>query len=93
MQMITIRVRPMDLSAAMTAMRKWLDERRCEPSNFTLRRSGDTMSICAVFATMLMVRRSKRASRVGHNNGNRIPSLNSWNGCSRTDISDADRAG
>jgi hypothetical protein len=49
MQMITIRVRPMDLSAAMTAMRKWLDERRCEPSNFTLRRSGDTMSIYAVF--------------------------------------------
>ena len=37
MQMIAIRVRPRDLSAEMAAMRKWLDEHRCEPSNFTFR--------------------------------------------------------
>jgi hypothetical protein len=49
MQTIAIRVRAMDLSAAMAAMRKWLDEHRCEPSNFTFHRSGNTISIYAVF--------------------------------------------
>jgi hypothetical protein len=49
MQMIAIRVRPRDLSAEMAAMRKWLDEHRCEPSNFTFRRSGDIIAIYAVF--------------------------------------------
>jgi hypothetical protein len=51
MQTVAIRVRPMDLSAVMAAMRKWLDERRCEPSNFKFRRSGDSISICAVFGS------------------------------------------
>jgi hypothetical protein len=49
MQTIAIRVSARDLSAAMGAMRKWLDEHRCEPSNFTFRRSGDIISIYAVF--------------------------------------------
>ena len=49
MQIITIRVRARDLSAEMAAMRKWLDEHRCEPSNFTFRRYEDIISIYAVF--------------------------------------------
>jgi hypothetical protein len=49
MQTIAIRVRATDLSAEMAAMRKWLDEQRCEPSNFTFRRSGNIISIYAVF--------------------------------------------
>jgi hypothetical protein len=49
MQTIAIRVRARDLSAEMAAMRKWLDEHRCEPSNFTFRRSGDIIAIYAVF--------------------------------------------
>ena len=49
MQTIAIRVRARDLSAEMAAMRKWLDEHRCEPSNFTFRRSGDIISIYTVF--------------------------------------------
>ena len=49
MQMIAIRVRPRDLSAEMAAMRKWLDERRCDPSNFTFRRSGSIISIYVAF--------------------------------------------
>jgi hypothetical protein len=49
MQTIAIRVRTMDLSAEMAAMRKWLDEHRCGPSNVTFRRSGDIISIYAVF--------------------------------------------
>jgi hypothetical protein len=47
--MIAIRVRARDLSAEMAAMRKWLDEHRCEPANFTFRRSGDIIAIHAVF--------------------------------------------
>jgi hypothetical protein len=35
----------------MAVMRKWLDEHRCEPSNFTFRRSGDIISIYTVFDT------------------------------------------
>jgi hypothetical protein len=49
MQTIAIRVRAVDLSAEMAAMRKWLDGHRCEPSNFTFRRSGNIISIYAVF--------------------------------------------
>jgi hypothetical protein len=49
MQMIAIRVRARDLSAEMAAMRKWLDEHRCEPLNFTFRRSGDIIAIYAIF--------------------------------------------
>ena len=49
MQTIAIRVRARDLSAEMAAMRKWLDEHRGEPSNFTFRRYGDIISIYAVF--------------------------------------------
>ena len=49
MQMIAIRVRARDFSAEMAAMRKWLDEHRCEPANFTFRRSGDIIAIHAVF--------------------------------------------
>jgi hypothetical protein len=49
MQTIAIRLRVMHLSAEMAAMRKWLDEHRCEPSNFKFRRSGDIISISAVF--------------------------------------------
>jgi hypothetical protein len=49
MQTIAIRVRATDLSATMAAMRKWLDDHRCEPSNFTFRRSGNIISIYAVF--------------------------------------------
>ena len=49
MQTIAIRVRAMDLSAEMAAMRKWLDEHRCEPSNFTFRRFGNIISIYIVF--------------------------------------------
>ena len=49
MQTIAIRLRVMHLSAEMAAMRKWLDEHRCEPANFTFRRSGDIISIYAVF--------------------------------------------
>jgi hypothetical protein len=49
MQTIAIRLRARDLSAEMAEMRKWLDEHRCEPSNFTFRRFGDIISIYAVF--------------------------------------------
>ena len=49
MQTIAIRVRAMDLSSEMAAMRKWLDEHRCEPSNFTFRRFGNVISIYTVF--------------------------------------------
>ena len=49
MQTIAIRVRAIDLSVEMAAMRRWLDEHRCEPSNFTFRRSGDIISIYTVF--------------------------------------------
>ena len=40
MQTIPIRVRTRDLSAEMAAMRKWLDEHRCEPANFTFAALG-----------------------------------------------------
>jgi hypothetical protein len=49
MHTIAIRVRAVDLSAEMAAMRKWLDEHRCEPSNFTFRRFGNIISIYIVF--------------------------------------------
>jgi hypothetical protein len=49
MQTIAIRVRARDLSAEMGAMRKWLDEHRCEPANFTFRRFGDIISIYTGF--------------------------------------------
>ena len=49
MQTIAIRLRVMHLSAEMAAMRRWLDEHRCEPANFTFRRSGDIISIYTVF--------------------------------------------
>ena len=49
MQTIAIRVRAADLSTEMAAMRKWLDERRCDPSNFTFRRSGSIISIYVAF--------------------------------------------
>jgi hypothetical protein len=49
MHTIAIRVRAMDLSAEMAAMRKWLDEHRSEPSNFTFRRFGNIISIYIVF--------------------------------------------
>ena len=49
MQTIAIRVRARDLSVEMAAMRKWLDEHRCEPANFTFRRFGDIISIYTVF--------------------------------------------
>ena len=49
MQTIAIRLRAMDLSAEMAAMRKWLDEQRCEPLNFTFRRFGNIISIHTVF--------------------------------------------
>ena len=49
MHTIAIRVRAMDLSAEMAAMRKWLDEHRCELSNFTFRRFGNIISIYIVF--------------------------------------------
>jgi hypothetical protein len=39
----------MDLSAEMAAMRRWLDEHGCEPSNFTFRRFEDMISIYVVF--------------------------------------------
>ena len=84
MQTIAIRVRATDLSAEMAAMRKWLDERRCEPSNFTFRRVGDIISIYAVFGKngdgeAFKARFSD--SVVGRNDRNRIPSLKIWNGC------------
>ena len=49
MQTVAIRLRARDLSAEMAAMRKWLDEHRCEPANFTFRRFGDIISIYTVF--------------------------------------------
>jgi hypothetical protein len=49
MQTIAIRVRAKNLSAEMAAMRKWLDEHRCEPANFTFRRFGGIISIYTVF--------------------------------------------
>ena len=49
MQIVTIRVRARDLSAEMAVMRKWLDEHRREPSNFTFRRFGNIISIYIVF--------------------------------------------
>jgi hypothetical protein len=49
MQTIAIRVRARALSAEMAAMRKWIDEHRCEPANFTFRRFGDIISIYTVF--------------------------------------------
>jgi hypothetical protein len=36
MQTIAIRLRVMHLSAEMAAMRKWLDEHRCEPSSMPM---------------------------------------------------------
>jgi hypothetical protein len=77
MQIITIRVRARDLSAEMAAMRKWLDEHRCEPSNFTFRRYEDIISIYAVF------QKDADGKAFRHNDRNRMPSLNSWSGCSR----------
>ena len=49
METIAIRIRARDLSAVMAAMRKWLDEHRCEPSNFTFRRFGNIILIYIVF--------------------------------------------
>jgi hypothetical protein len=49
MQTIAIRLRARELCAEMAEMRKWLDEHRCEPANFTFRRFGDIISIYAVF--------------------------------------------
>jgi hypothetical protein len=75
MQTIAIRVRARDLSAEMAAMRKWLDEHRCEPANFTFRRFGDIISIYTVFDKDADGGLSKRVSAVRHNDRNRIPSL------------------
>jgi hypothetical protein len=75
MQTIAIRVRAMDLSAEMAAMRKWLDEHRCEPSNFTFRRFGNIISIYIVFDKDADGEAFKARSAVGHKDRNRIPSL------------------
>ena len=76
MQIVTIRVRARDLSAEMAAMRKWLDEHRCEPSNFTFRRYEDIISIYAVF------QKDADGKAFRHNDRNRIASLKIWSGCS-----------
>ena len=49
MRTITIRVPAADLGAEMAAMRKWLDDRPCEPSRFTSRRHGNVLTVCAEF--------------------------------------------
>jgi hypothetical protein len=49
MRTITIRVPAADLGAEMAAMRKWLDDRPCEPSRFTSRRHGTVLSVCVEF--------------------------------------------
>ena len=82
MQMIAIRLRVMHLPAEMAAMRKWLDEHRCEPSNFTFRRFGNISPFMSCLTQMLMAKRSKRASVVGREQPNRIPSPRIWTACS-----------
>ena len=49
MRTITIRVPAADLGAEMAAMRKWLDDRPCEPSRFTSRRHGTVLTVCVEF--------------------------------------------
>jgi hypothetical protein len=49
MRTITIRVPAGDLGAEMAAMRKWLDDRPCEPSRFTSRRHGTVLTVCVEF--------------------------------------------
>jgi hypothetical protein len=49
MRTITIRVPAADLGAQMAAMRKWLDDRTCEPSRFTSRRHGTDLTVCVEF--------------------------------------------
>lgn len=49
MRTITISMPAADLAAEMAAMRKWLDERTCEPSRFTSRRYGSVLTICVEF--------------------------------------------
>lgn len=49
MRTIRIRVPAADLGAEMAAMRKWLDDRTCEPSRFTSRRYGNVLTVCVEF--------------------------------------------
>jgi hypothetical protein len=49
MRTIKIRVPAADLGAEMAAMRKWLDDRTCEPSRFTSRRYGTVLTVCIEF--------------------------------------------
>ena len=49
MRTIKIRVPPADLAAEMAAMRKWLDERTCEPSRFISRCYGKVLTVCVEF--------------------------------------------
>ena len=49
MRTIKIRVPAADLGAEMAAMRKWLDDRTCEPSRFTSRRYGAVLTVCIEF--------------------------------------------
>ena len=78
MQTIAIRLRVMHLSAEMAAMRKWLDEHRCEPANFTFRRSGDIISIYAVFGKDSDGEAFKARFSGRRNDRNRIPSPRIW---------------
>ena len=49
MRTIKIRVPAADLGTEMAAMRKWLDDRPCEPSRFTSRRHGTVLTVCVEF--------------------------------------------
>jgi hypothetical protein len=49
MRTITIKMPAADLAGEMAAMRKWLDERTCEPSRFTSRRYGKDLTVCVEF--------------------------------------------
>jgi hypothetical protein len=49
MRTIKIRVPAADLGTEMAAMRKWLDDRTCEPSRFTSRRYGAVLTVSIEF--------------------------------------------
>jgi hypothetical protein len=49
MHTITIRVRAVDFSEQMTAMRLWLDDQRFEPSRFSYSEDGNDVLIAVGF--------------------------------------------
>jgi hypothetical protein len=49
MRTVTVRLPAIEFSAAMTDMREWLDQNRCEPSNFKYDQDSEAVVLWVEF--------------------------------------------